>query len=419
MTHPLSTHAVHPPAVHPVDDIRGTRSRRLEGRTVVLGVTGSIAAVECVHLARELARHGARVIAAMTEAATRIVHPDALWFATGEPPVVSLTGDVEHVRWMGETEGRADLLLIAPATANTIGKVALAIDDTPVTTFATTALGTGIPVLVAPAMHGTMWRHEGVLRNIQRLREMGVGIVHPREEEHKAKLADAETIVAHCVRALSGDGPLRSRRVVVVAGSTEEPIDRVRLISNRSSGGLGRALAEEAFARGANVSMLLGRHEVAPPPYVDVEPFTTVESLDRVAAALPDDTAVILAAAAVSDYRMAKTIRGKYASGKPDMVLQLEPTQKVLPTLREAAPDALLVAFKLEVGMDDDRLEAIARERLGRGVEDLVVANDLGRVSADSHQAVIVPREGDAVRFEGSKNDLAAAILDAVEAALG
>ncbi|MCK5251897.1 MAG: bifunctional phosphopantothenoylcysteine decarboxylase/phosphopantothenate--cysteine ligase CoaBC, partial [Thermoplasmata archaeon] len=238
--------------------MRGTRSSRLQGRTIVLGITGSIAAVECVHLARELARHGARVIAAMTDAATRIVHPDALWFATGGPPILSLTGDVEHVRWMGEGDDRADLLLIAPATANTIGKVALAIDDTPVTTFATTALGTGVPVVVAPAMHGTMWQHEGVLRNIERLREMGVDIVQPREEEMKAKLAYVDTIVAHCVRALSGDGPLRGRKVLVVAGSTEEPIDRVRLISNRSSGGLGVALAEEAFTRGADVTLLLG-----------------------------------------------------------------------------------------------------------------------------------------------------------------
>jgi phosphopantothenoylcysteine decarboxylase/phosphopantothenate--cysteine ligase len=402
-----------------VDDIRGTRSSRLEGRVIVMGVTGSIAAVECVHLARELARHGARVIATMTEAATRIVHPDALWFATGEPPILALTGDVEHVRWMGEREDRADLLLIAPATANTIGKVALAIDDTPVTTFATTALGTGVPVVVAPAMHGTMWRHEGVLRNMDRLREMGVHIVHPREEEHKAKLADADTIVAHCIRALSTDGPLRGRRVLVVAGSTEEPIDRVRTISNRSSGGLGRALAEEAFARGAHVTLLLGRHEVPPPPYVDVKVFTTTESLMQATEDIPDDTAVILAAAAVSDYRQGTHVRGKLASGKSKLELELEPTPKVLPLLRSAAPDAVLVSFKLEVGPTDEQLESIARQRLVAGPMDLVVANDLERVSADHHPAVIVPKEGNVHFFEGPKVDLAAAILDAVEAAMG
>jgi phosphopantothenoylcysteine decarboxylase/phosphopantothenate--cysteine ligase len=404
--------------VHPVDDIRGTRSDRLAGRTIVLGITGSIAAVECVHLARELARHGARVIATMTDAATRILHPDALWFATGEPPILSLTGDVEHVRWMGDREDRADLLLIAPATANTIGKVALAIDDTPVTTFATTALGTGVPVVIAPAMHGSMWHHEGVLRNIQRLQEMGVDIVHPREEEMKAKLADVPTIVAHCARALSGEGRLRGRKVLVVAGSTEEPIDRVRLISNRSSGGLGVALAEEAFARGADVSVLMGRHQVEPPPYVDVRPFTTVESLMEATEEVATDTALVLAVAAIGDYRQGTQVRGKLASGKPELELKLEPTPKVLPALRSAAPDSFLVSFKLEVGPNDEQLEAIARQRLVAGPMDMVVANDLERVSADHHPAVIVPMDGNVRFFGGPKVDLAAAILDAAEASM-
>jgi phosphopantothenoylcysteine decarboxylase/phosphopantothenate--cysteine ligase len=402
-----------------VDDIRGTRSKRLDGRTVVLGVTGSIAAVECVHLARELARHGARVVAAMTEAATRIVHPDALWFATGEPPVTQLAGDVEHVRWMGETEGRADLLLIAPATANTIGKVAHAIDDTPVTTFATTALGTGVPVLIAPAMHGTMWRHEGVLRNIARLEEMGVGIVHPREEERKAKLADPGTVVAHCARMLAPDGPLKGGKVVIVAGSTEEPIDRVRLLTNRSTGGLGVALAEEAFARGAEVVLLLGRHEVAPPEYVEVTRFTSVESLMSATEDLPRDPVAVLTPAAIADYRPRAPVRGKVSSGMDKLELILQPTPKVLPILRAHAPRATLVSFKLEVGLDDGSLEKVALSRLGKGVEDIVVANDLERVRPDRHPALVVRRGVGTVRFDGPKTDLAAAVLDAVEAARG
>jgi phosphopantothenoylcysteine decarboxylase/phosphopantothenate--cysteine ligase len=354
----------------------------------------------------------------MTDAATRIVHPDALWFATGEPPILNLTGDVEHVRWLGDREDRADLLLVAPATANTIGKMALAIDDTPVTTFATTALGTGVPVVVAPAMHGTMWRHEGVLGNLDRLREMGVDIVLPREEEKKAKLADVETIVAHCVRALAGERPLRDRKVLVVAGSTEEPIDRVRLISNRSSGGLGVALAEEAFARGADVTLLMGRHQVEPPPYVAVGSFTTVESLMQATEDIPGDTAVILAVAAISDYRQGTQVRGKLASGKPELELKLEPTPKVLPYLRSAAPDSFLVSFKLEVGPNDEQLEDIARQRLVAGPMDMVVANDMDRVSTDHHPAVIVPMDGNVRFFEGPKAGLAAAILDAVEASM-
>ncbi len=403
--------------MHPVDDIRGTRSSRLAGRTVLLGISGSIAAVECVHLARELARHGARVVAAMTQAAARIVHPDAIQFATGSPPVLQLTGDVEHVRLAGDTPGRADLLLIAPATANTIGKVAAGIDDTPVTTFATTALGTGIPVVLAPAMHGTMWDHPQVMRNVDRLREMGVDVVMPREEEGKAKLADAPTIVAHCVRALAS-GPLRGRRVVVVSGSTEEPVDAVRLISNRSSGALGAALAEEAFVRGADVLVLLGRHEVAPPSYVDVQRFTTVESLAEAARSVPHDAAAVLAAAAVGDYRLVQPLDGKVPSGRHAWDLHLVPAPKVLPELRKSAPKAVLVAFKLESGADDRTLEEVARERLAREVEDVVVANDVARVTRDRHPAVILARGAEPVRHDGTKAALAAAVMDAVERAL-
>jgi phosphopantothenoylcysteine decarboxylase/phosphopantothenate--cysteine ligase len=403
--------------VHPVDDIRGTLSSRLEGRTIVLGVTGSIAAVECVQLARELARHGAKVIAAMTPAATKIIHPDAMWFATGERPVVELTGDVEHVRWAGDTEGRADLLLVAPATANTIGKIAHAVDDTPVTTFATTALGTGIPVVVAPAMHGTMWQHQGVPGNIELLRGMGVEIVQPREEEKKAKLADTETIVAHCVRALAPDGPLKGGRIIVLAGSTEEPVDRVRLLSNRSTGGLGRALAEEAFLRGAEVTVLLGRHEAPPPPYVEVSRFSTVDSLVDAVMKLPKDPTTILSAAAIADYRLETPREDKVPSGQEGLELRLSPAPKVLPALREAAPGALIVSFKLEVDVDDEGLEAIARARLERGIEDLVVANDLARVTPGNHPALIVAEGEETIRVAGSKADLASAVLDAVERA--
>jgi phosphopantothenoylcysteine decarboxylase/phosphopantothenate--cysteine ligase len=264
-----------------------------------------------------------------------------------------------------------------------------------------------------------MWRHEGVLRNIASLEETGVGIVHPREEERKAKLADPNSIVAHCARMLAPESPLKGGKVVIIAGSTEEPIDRVRLLSNRSTGGLGIALAEEAFARGAEVVMLLGRHEVRPPDYVEVKPFTSVESLMRATEDLPRDPVAVLTPAAIADYRLKAPIRGKVSSGMNKLELFLQPTPKVLPILRAHAPKATLVSFKLEVGLDDDSLEKVALSRLGKGVEDIVVANDLERVKPDRHPALIVRQQTKTVRSDGPKADLAAAVLDAVEAARG
>ncbi|HOT95392.1 MAG TPA: flavoprotein, partial [Methanoregulaceae archaeon] len=190
--------------------------KTLEGRSIVLAVTGSIAAVETVRLVHELRRRGAEIQAVLSPAATRIVHPDALTYATGRTAITALSGLVEHVTWCG-AEGGADLLLIAPCTANTIGKIAHGIDDTTVTTFATTALGSGLPVIVVPAMHETMYRHRAVVENLERLAVLGVGVVPPRIEEGRAKIADTETIILHAERAVNA-GPLRGRRVLVTSG---------------------------------------------------------------------------------------------------------------------------------------------------------------------------------------------------------
>src|SRR5690606_41131665 len=182
-----------PENFHPTLWIQGQKSSSLAGKTIVIGVTGSIGAVRTVELARELIRNGAEGHAGMTEAATRILHPDALHYATGNPAITELGGRVEHVEFCG-LKGRADLLLIAPATANTVGKIAFGIDDTPVTSFATTALGSGVPVMVVPAMHESMFRHPAVAENLVKLNSWGIQIVGPRLEEGVAKIAANEEI---------------------------------------------------------------------------------------------------------------------------------------------------------------------------------------------------------------------------------
>ncbi|MDY7081521.1 MAG: flavoprotein, partial [Halobacteria archaeon] len=203
----------------------------LEDKTIAIGITGSIAAVECVKLIHELRRRGAEVEAVMTDAARSIVHEWSIQFATGNPVVTEITGDVEHVELVGElesdfesfrdTDAKADLFLIAPSTANTVGKIANGIDDTTVTTFATTALGSDIPVLIAPAMHEPMYDHPGVIENLDKLEEWGIDIIPPKIEEDKAKLADREDIAMECERVLS-DSPLEGKKVVVTSGRTEE-----------------------------------------------------------------------------------------------------------------------------------------------------------------------------------------------------
>src|SRR5512137_2280633 len=193
-----------------------TGSGCLSGKQIILGVTGSIAAVETVRLAHALRREGALVTAVMTAAATRIITPDALTYATGHDTVTSLSGRVEHVTFCGNG-GCADLLLIAPCTANTLCKIAGGIDDTPVTTFASTALGSGMPVVVVPAMHESMYRHPAVTDCIRRLMSWNVRIIPPRIEEGKAKIADIDEIVLWCGRAMP-ESPLAGKHVLITSG---------------------------------------------------------------------------------------------------------------------------------------------------------------------------------------------------------
>ena len=219
----------------PLKDIRSTRGKELDGKKVVLCVTGSVASIEVPSLARELMRHGADVNAVMSDSAEKLVRPETLEWATGNSVVRRLTGKTEHVRLAGEWEGRADLVLVAPCTANTISKMALGIDDTPVTTLASMALGGGIPLLVAPAAHEPMYRNPAVEANIQRLKDRGVGFVGPKFEEGKAKMATVGEIVDAAIRRLAKKD-LEGRKIIITGGPTAEFIDPVRVITNFSSG---------------------------------------------------------------------------------------------------------------------------------------------------------------------------------------
>ena len=198
---------------HTSKSITGSKSKELMGKRIILCVTGSVAAIRSPDIARELMRLGADVYVVMTKMAEHIVHPDMFEWSTGNPVVTELTGKIEHVQYGGEHEKHADLILVAPSTANTIGKAAAGIDDTPVTTLLTTAIGAGIPVIIAPAMHASMYRHPIVNENIEKLRRIGVEVLMPRFEEGKAKIPDTPEIVEAVRRRLA------FRRIWLVGGS--------------------------------------------------------------------------------------------------------------------------------------------------------------------------------------------------------
>src|SRR5437879_9091627 len=197
-------------------------------------------------------RHGAEVYAVISPSKEKMIGADTIEWATGNPVVTYLTGKLEHIALGGKSEGHADLVLVAPATANTIGKLASGIDDTPVTTVAATAIGSQIPVMIAPAMHEPLYDHPIVQENISRLKKIGVECVEPEVSEGKAKIASTEKTVRSVIARLSGSqtGDLEGRGILVTAGRTTEHIDPRRVVTNRSSGKLGIAIAEEVASRG-------------------------------------------------------------------------------------------------------------------------------------------------------------------------
>jgi len=383
----------------------------LEGVHVALGVSGSIAAVKTVELAHELRRQGANVRAVTTSAAEGIIHPWALEYATDNPVVTEITGSVEHVELCGN-DGWADVLLVAPATANTVGKMAAAIDDTPVTTTATTAFGAGVPIVVVPAMHEPMYDHPGVLDALDQLDEWGVAFVDPRIEEGKAKIAAEDDIVTEVARATT-EQSLAGKHVVVTSGGTTESIDPIRTLSNRASGKTGRAVARACYARGADVTLV---HDGEDVPWATVE---AVESAAEMLAAVEshaDDADALVSAAAISDYTVEASSE-KIRSGQDELALALEPTPKLIDTIREQHPDLPIVGFKAESEGDDDRIVAKARETLERVGLAFVVGNDTSVMGDDRTRAIIVRADSQDV-VEGTKTTLGARVADELAAVL-
>jgi phosphopantothenoylcysteine decarboxylase/phosphopantothenate--cysteine ligase len=384
----------------------------LEGVHVALGVTGSIAAVKTVELAHELRRRGATVRAVMTPAATGIIHPWALEYATDNPVVTEITGSVEHVELCGR-EGWADVLLIAPATANTVGKMAASVDDTPVTTCTTTALGADCPVVVAPAMHEPMYDHPGVLDALARVESWGVDLVDPRIEEGKAKIASADAIVTECARA-TGTDTLAGERVIVTSGATTESLDPIRTLSNRASGKTGRAVARACYARGAEVVLV---HDGPNLPWARVEAIESAAEMIDAVQSHADDADAFLSAAAISDYT-AETAAEKIRSGQESLELSLRPTPKLIDTIRESHPDLPIVGFKAESGDDEAALVEHARNLQERATLAFVVANPASVMGSAETRALIVDGT-DSERVEGTKADLATRVVVRLAAEIG
>ncbi len=401
--------------MHPSHAIRGRTTQLLAGRRIVVGVSGSIAAVEVPRIIRELIRHGADVRAVMSSEATRIVSAEALEFATGHPPVVQLTGNVEHVTYLGPGEGQADLYLIAPATANTIAKVAHGIDDTPVTSFASVALGGHVPILLAPAMHAHMGANPALQESLEKLQSWGVGLITGAATEGEEKIATPEEVAAAVLHRIVRS-PWSGQVVTVIGGAARESIDSVRSVTNESSGATAIALANQAYYRGADVALWAGALQVPVPPWIPVERWRSVADLIDLARRNRDRLATsraVFVPAALSDFTL-EPRPGKIPSRDHEtLTLTLRRAPRVLPELRRLAPPPTsLVAFKLLAGAGTSELEAGARELAEQTQADWVVANDASVMGRLETNALVLPRVGSRRWIRGPKTEFAGKLLD-------
>jgi len=375
---------------------------------VLLGVTGGIAAYKACELTRLLVKAGHEVIPLVTPGAQRFVTEETFLALARRPK----NEDVyPHLT-------RADLLVVAPCTANTLAKLAHGIADNVLTEAALAHRG---PVLVAPAMNPRMWAHPATRANVQALHERGVELVGPDEGELAegewgvGRMAEPVEIFNRAAQLLA-PGSLTGRRVLITAGGTREPLDSVRFVGNRSSGRMGVALAEEARRRGAEVILLAANLSVAGPYGVETIPTPTAESMLDAALALPD-VDIALLAAAVADYRPVEALTGKRPKDDRGWAVELEPTPDVARSLGERKrAGQVLVAFGAEHGE-----EGLARKRtmLDTKNADLVVFNDVDRpdigFDVGENEVVLVTRDGERTIPKASKAAIAAAILDEVE----
>ena len=391
---------------------------------IALGVTGGIGAYKAVEVCRGLQKRGHDVVAVMTRAATRFVGPITFEAITRRPVITSqwkpgANADIEHIAIADEIA----LLLVAPCTANVIGKFANGIADDFLTSL---YLATQAPVLIAPAMNSNMLAHDAVQRNLQALAARGTRFVDPGEGYlacgwiGKGRLAEPEEIVAAADRIVSPrDSMLRGRRVVVTAGPTYEDIDPVRYVGNRSSGRMGYAIAAAAHTRGANVTLVAGPTSVEAPATDQVVRVRRAAEMHAAVMRAAEHADVVIMAAAVADYSPVESAAEKIAKSSEPLTLTLQRTPDILADLGHAsarrATPLVLVGFAAETG---DPL-AKAREKRARKNVDLMVANDVTAPGAgfdvDTNAVTIIGADGEEALPVQSKARVADAILDRVE----
>lgn len=361
---------------HPSLDIVSSHGTELAGKKIVLCVTGSVAAYKSIELARLLMRHGADVTCVASKAATSLIKPSYFKWATGNEVITKLTGDLEHIKIADYK--KSDLIVVYPCTANTLGKLANGIDDTPISTVLSVGFGSKIPIVVALAMHEAMYENPAVRKNMDFLKNK-VSFITPQLVEEKAKAAEPEDVLDFVVKKFGSSSKLHGKKVLITAGPTIEYIDPVRVITNQSTGKTGVLLASELVSAGAKVTFIYGPGKESPPKGVKlIKVETSQEMFNAVKKEMKRKFDIVILAAAVSDYMPEKSNATKIKSDQNKIMLKLKSAPKIIDQIKKIQKNIFLVGFKAETNIPKEKLIREAKRKLKESDADLMIANDIG-----------------------------------------
>ena len=362
---------------HPSLDIVESYGTELTGKKIVLCIAGSVAAYKSIELARLLMRHGANVKCVMSNASTKLIKPDYMKWATGNNVITKLTGDMEHIDLADYK--RSDLLIVYPSTANTLGKLATGIDDTPISTVLTVAFGSKIPIVMGLAMHRSMYENAAVRKNIAFL-EKKIDFVSPNMIEGKAKAPEPEDVLHFVLRKFGQSKILKGKKVLMTAGPTIEKIDPIRVITNHSTGKTGVLLASELVSAGAKVTLVYGPGIAEPPKGAKIIHVETVTEMFReVKKQMKKKFDIVILAAAASDYIPKNQYSKKIKSTKNSLTIQLKKAPKIIDHIKKLQKDVFLIGFKAETDISKKELVIRAKQKLRDSKADMIIANDIGK----------------------------------------
>ncbi|MCV0372912.1 MAG: bifunctional phosphopantothenoylcysteine decarboxylase/phosphopantothenate--cysteine ligase CoaBC [Nitrosarchaeum sp.] len=380
---------------HPSLDIVNSRGIELSDKKIVLCVAGSVAAYKAIELARLLMRHGADVTCVASSAVTKLIQPDYFKWATGNDVITKLTGNLEHIKLADYNQ--SDLLIVYPATANTLGKLANGIDDTPISTVLTVGFGSKIPILMCLAMHESMYENYAVKKNIEFLKNK-IEFLDPKMIEGKAKAPEPEDVLEHVLRKFGFSSILKNKSILITAGPTIEYIDPVRMITNQSSGKTGIFLAGELISAGSKVTLIYGPGIEKPPKGAKVIRVSTGKDMfNEVKKQMRKKFDVVIMAAAISDYTPEKPSKKKIKSSQNTLKINLKRAPKIINHIKKIQKNVFLVGFKAEVNLSRVDLVREARKKMKESNADMIVANDIGNSrytkNPENNEVIIVNSE--------------------------